>query len=743
MYSGFKTQPMINQRAMLPLFKQIHLLITGSYLYLSLVAVVLIVWTVIVYRHTNPIVARWMRHLLILLRGCALLLLILVLFELTAQWQQAEERPPLLAVLIDHSASMVCSDGDQPRSQSVREVLQRELPRHLHRDFRVQYFLFDNQTVDVPASRLDSLHYAGDATDITQALESVKSLLLEQNLSSILLLSDGNYTHGGDPARYAAEMGIPVNTVGIGSPLRMPDLGIVSVESNPFAFTGESTPIQVTLRNNGYKDLSVRLTLQDGQGEAQSVPWLIRRNPADTVLTLRYKPLQEGRQKLTLSLSAAEEEKNRGNNRYTFYIDVLKSRLRICLLAGIASADIAFLRRHLTVSERFEIRVVIESGNGSFYHADQARAVIDSLDHADLLVLYELPTPQTSPRLLGELQKSLQRRPRPILWIAGQALDWTKNAALDLYLPMRSDALTMGGTEIVPVLTPLGQVHPLMQIPSRDITAWSLLPPVFTRYRLRTWWPDAEILVQARIASGAAAASAADTWPLILVRSSTNKSAAILGTELWRWHLMMAGIGNSDEVYHNFLQNLVRWLQIERNTDLIRVQTDQSNYHYGDQVRISAQVVDAQFKPVEDAEVQLFIRDDAAENSFFLQPGGKGSYTGLYRPERAGDYQLQAVVRRGEQVIGEAQHLFSVGSYSQELSETILQEALLQQVAQLSGGQYARPDSVAALLRTISGERQERILTREMEVWHRMPLLVLILLLLSLEWFIRRRKGML
>ncbi len=726
-----------------PFFSHIDVMISGSYLYLAILAMALIALTIFVYRHTNPIVANWIRYLLMALRGFALFLLALVLFELTLQWQRIEKRPPTVAVLLDHSASMGQHDHELPRSQVVYDLLHARLPQHLNHDFQVRYYLFDNQTAEVLASRMDSLNYRGDATDITQALESVKSALMEQNLAAMVLLSDGNYTHGGDPARYAAEMGVPVHSIGIGSPQRMPDVGIVSVEANPFAFTGESTPIQVTLRNNGFKQQSTRLTLRDGAGEKQSLSWHLRTNPADTTMTLLYKPGREGRQKLTLELSSPESEENTGNNHYTFYVDVLKSKLRIYLLAGTASADVAFLRRHLTTSERFEIRVLTESGNGQFYEMNRAQAVMDSLDHGDLFVLYEMPTPQTSQRLLTELLKTLQQRPRPILFIAGEAVDWSRTAALNPHLPIRSDVLTMSSMEIVPLLTPQGQLHPLMQIPSRDITAWSLLPPVSTRYRVRSWWPDAEVLAQARIASSAAAGPSQDTWPFIVVRSSSNKSAAILGSDLWRWHLMMAGIGNSDEVYHNFLQNLVRWLQIERNTDLIRLQTDQASYHYGDQVHITAQVVDAQFKAIDDAEVQVFIKEDSSENAVFLAPAGKGSYTGVFRPETAGDFQMRAVVRRGEQTIGEANHLFSVGSYSQELSETILQEPLLRQVAHLSGGRYARPDSAGVLLASITGRTLERILTRDAELWHRSFMMIMILALLSLEWFIRRRKGML
>jgi len=344
------------------------------------------------------------------------------------------------------------------------------------------------------------------------------------------------------------------------------------------------------------------------------------------------------------------------------------------------------------------------------------------------------------------LQAALEKRPRPLLFISGRDTDWNRLKPLEPFLPIRASVVSMGEMEVTPVLTAAGQQHPVMQIPVAGTAAWNLLPPVYTRERLLGWWPDAEILAHARPAGPAAPGGDAEIWPLILVRNAGAKSAAVMGYELWRWHLMMSGIGNTDETYHHFFQNLVRWLQIEQSSDLIRVRTDQSTYHFGDEVHFIAQIVDARFQPVDDAEVELMIttsENGGAENTLYLTLTGKGSYSGAFRPEKAGDYRVEARVRRGQTLLGEATHLFSVGSYNEELSDVALKENLLRRLAQLSGGSYAPPDSAAALIAAIRGKKLHRTLTKDVELWNRGALLAAILTLLALEWFLRRRKGML
>jgi hypothetical protein len=746
---------------MFSLLDSFRAVIAGDALYLILAILAVTALTFIVYRRTNPIVRPAVRRTLAALRTLALLLIILALFALTLQFRQVETTPPLLAIAIDQSASMVQKDAGSSRAETIARLLHEDLPGHLDRDLAVEYTGFAAHTRVLPKSALDSLEFAGDATNITGALESIKNRLVEQNLAAILLFSDGNYTQGGDPGRYAAEIGIPVYTIGIGSARIQTEIGIGQVEANPFAFVGESTPVRVTVRSTSGKREKIRLSLAGVTGEATAAEVDLQNGPLDSAIVLHYTPVMEGRQKLQVMLTPAGEDANRANNRFTLYQDVLKSRSLIFILAGTLSPDLTFLRNHLRVDERFDIRLLTELGDGTGLQADRSRALQDSIEQGDLFVLYNFPRRTSSPQIVARLLSTLEKRPRPLLFISGRDPEWPRLKAFEPLLPIRADVLGTGEVEVLPILTTAGLQHPVMQSPGGSVTAWSLLPPVYARERLRAWWPDAEILANARPAGAASATAPGQMqWPFILVRNAGAKSAAILGYDLWRWHLMMTGIGNKDEIYHHFFQNLVRWLQIDRNSDLIRVRTAQATYHFGDEVQITAQVVDAQFRPVDDAEVAVTLVHGGSESvggketlsatsghglekTLSLTPAGDGRYTGTFRPELAGDYQIKAEVRRDGLKVGEASHLFTVGSYNEELSDVALKETLLRRVASLSGGEYANADSAAALIDRIHGSGLRRTMTRDVEVWNRASLLAAILALLVLEWILRRRKGML
>ncbi len=721
-------------------------MIAGSTLHLALAALAAVAIALFVYRRTTPIVQPAVRITLTALRSLALLLIILALFEWTMQFRQVQTTPPLLAVAVDQSASMQQSDRGISRSERTTRILHEELPAALDRSMATRYFGFAAHARELAPAALDSLAYDGDATDLTGALEQIQSSLLEQNLAGILLLSDGNYTQGGDPGRYATEIGVPIHVIGLGSAEIPADIGITHVEANPFAFAGESTPISVTVRSTSSQRESITLSLAGTSAGESAVQIDLQRGPLDSTIVLNYTPAAPGRQKLQVLLVPSGRDANRANNRFTLYQDVLRSKTLIFVLAGSLSPDLAMLRSHLAADERFEFKLLAELGGNKGLEFDRTRALQDSIAESDLLVLYSFPGRTSSPRTLSLLQAALATRPRPLLFISGCNTDWSRVKPLEPFLPIRASVVSTGEFEITPVLTAAGQRHPIMQIPGSGTAAWNLLPPVYSREMPRSWWPDTEILAYAWPAGPAAAESAAKEWPFILVRSAGAKSAAVMGYGLWRWHLMMSGIGNTDETYRHFFQNMIRWLQIEQSSDLIRVRSDQSTYHFGDEVHLVAQIVDARFQPVDDAEVELGITSGetgGTENTLYLTLTGKGSYSGAFRPEKAGDYRVQARIRRNGALLGEATHLFSVGSYNEELSDVALKESLLRRLAQLSGGNYAPPDSAAALIAAIQGASLHRTLTNDVELWNRGTLLAAILLLLALEWFLRRRKGML
>ncbi len=97
--------------------------------------------------------------------------------------------------------------------------------------------------------------------------------------------------------------------------------------------------------------------------------------------------------------------------------------------------------------------------------------------------------------------------------------------------------------------------------------------------------------------------------------------------------------------------------------------------------------------------------------------------------------------------IGSDNGTFNVGDVDLELLESRMNFEFLEQLSNETNGKtYLNTSTdklIEDLIRTNQDLSKEKILTSEIRLWSNEVLLILIIVLFSLEWFIRKRSGML
>jgi hypothetical protein len=120
---------------------------------------------------------------------------------------------------------------------------------------------------------------------------------------------------------------------------------------------------------------------------------------------------------------------------------------------------------------------------------------------------------------------------------------------------------------------------------------------------------------------------------------------------------------------------------------------------------------------------------------------GSGTYEAALDALAPGEYRAAAAVALSDSVIGRAVTGFAVAPQSIELASTGLNEGLLRAIAEASRGRYFSSDS-------LPGEGFEMSLGSYRGRFTLDPrrttfAYVLVALLAGLEWFLRRRRGLL
>lgn len=238
-----------------------------------------------------------------------------------------------------------------------------------------------------------------------------------------------------------------------------------------------------------------------------------------------------------------------------------------------------------------------------------------------------------------------------------------------------------------------------------------------------------------------------------------------MGTdETWRWRFQYEDIH-----MERFYRNAVRWLALNRllhPTRSVRVRTDEPEYRAGDSANITIEVEEG-FDAIakDDTRVQAYFQKLPPEGSTWASPfqalrvgqlrgesvraanDGRSTRFQSYRatlPEldEPGNYRV-FVTRRddGERGLPLAFANFRVTVSQRETEEVQPNPELLSLMAQRAGGKLLEPDEFGDQLRQLVGNGT---ITRETgretpePIWDSWWALVLVLVILSLEWIIRK-----
>ncbi len=695
-----------------------------------MLALVAIFAAIFYYRQTNPVVSRPLQITLTILRAFALLLVLLVIYEWMLGWQYYQKDPPVIAVAIDNSASMSITDLDGPRPTKIDSII-KTLYQHSWNDLKLYFYTFGN-TVEPLSDPQDSLHYRQDGTNISAALQELYAQHVHENLNGIILVTDGNYNQGNNPVRTAAEQGLPVYPVGVGSPQAMPDLSISDLQFNAFTYVGEETSLKVSISNQGFTHQNSQIELSAGDSVLVTKPIRFSSSPSDQTMDIRLVLNKPGRHKIVVRLNSFDKELTAVNNQQTFYINVLKSRIKILLIAGMPSPEVSFIRNLLQNKERYQISVIVQRPDGQFFDPDQS---LPNLDEIDMFLLYAYPNHQSSDELFQQIKKQIEQH--PVAFFTHPNSDTYKLESITA-LPADQIGRPSSPTNIYATPTSMGSTHPILFLEAQEdsrIPDWAELPPIFNSHPGVQPKSDAIVLL-----SGKTSSNRPQEYPIIIAREGTNKSLLIAAHDLWRWKLLLT---NKDipSPYDNLFNNMIRWLETEHTDDLVRIEAMQNQFKFGEPITARIAVNNPNFQPVDSAKVlcQLSLDGRVLEETL-AQPQGNGTYTFHSTTEQPGDYQLRAVASIQGQHLGSASSPFTVGQYNKEYNKVRLQKALLQTLAKETNGAYI--DSLASIT-TLEGKSRFRLIKKEQEIWNLGWTLLVIIAILSIEWFIRKQKGML
>lgn len=210
---------------------------------------------------------------------------------------------------------------------------------------------------------------------------------------------------------------------------------------------------------------------------------------------------------------------------------------------------------------------------------------------------------------------------------------------------------------------------------------------------------------------------------------------------------MTQGTPETEQLLSMFLANAVKWLTTREDSKPVTVATTKESYTQGEPVEFIGQVYNASADPVDNAQIRVMVRQGEKEFPTVLRGIGSGRYEGSIDGLGEGDYTFKATALTDGQQLGEDNGRFGVGELNLEFQDTRMNSQLLRQIARKTGGRYYSSTDLSSLADDITRQpsftSRKTFHTTSLELWNWWYSLGVLIMLFGIEWFIRKRSGML
>ena len=702
---------------------------------------------------------------LITLRATLLTVMILLLLRPVVVVSSAIPRSSYVALVVDDSLSMKLHDAANgaTRLDAVKQALLNTGPNtflnKLEQKFKTNLYGFSGAL-----SRLkdaNDLYGEGRTSDLSGALDETIKRSSGMPLSAIVLVTDGAVNVPSDIANTLRELrarDIAVFTVGVGDTTKPLDAELTRINMPRRVLVGSRVNIETFVGLSGYGATKVILGVKEDGRAIKTEEFNLRGNDTEAV-NLEITPTTPGVHRYTVEITPLDGEITVDNNKQDALVDVIQGPLRLLYVEGEPRWELGKIREALQLNEKNIVLVSLQrTGENKFYRQGIGNQVElssgfpkteEELFSYDGLVLGSVEASFFSADQLRAIEAFVARRGGGLLALGGRlSFDGGKykGTPLDDLLPL---SLTGGPVDEAnsyapvykPFLTGAGQAHPITRLNDdhgANQKIWNDLPSISISEALMNVKPGATVLLEARKADG----SGARVPLLVQQRYGRGQTLALTAADTWRWRMRMDAKNNSHET---FWRQMLRYV-VSGSPQQIEISTAKDVYSMDDTVNIVADVRDKSFNAVGDAHATARVTKPSGATVDvplkFTTLNNANIYTGEFKADELGQHRIELVGTSTSLGQLNAQSNVLVSDLNREYYSAAQNSDLLKRIAAETGGKYYTPAQVKSLLDDLTYRQTPYSERVTKDLWDMPVNFVLLVGLLSAEWFLRKREGL-
>lgn len=612
---------------------------------------------------------------------------------------------PVIIVAQDNSESIVLGkDSTFYRYDHLKNL--QKMMDELSDKYEVVFYSFADKIKKI--SDADSIAYGDKQTDMSAFFEEMENVYTNRNIGAMIIAGDGLYNRGANPVYASEKIKAPIYTIAMGDTAVKKDIILLKVDHNRLTYLGNKFPLEVIVNAKQLTGKSTTLTISKGNATLFTQTININSDAFISTIPVLLEAKETGLQRYKVKLSSLSEEVSTFNNVRDVFIDVLDARQKIVILSEAPHPDIAAIKESIEANQNYEVESYM----------------LDNFDKPlkkyNLVILHQIPNSNAfATKLLNEIKVGnipvwLFSGDNTILNTATSNSQKTNECEVVLEqnfsLFTISDELRKGVKDFPAVVCPFG-TYPEN---SGNSLFYQRIGMVETKMPMMIFTNDQE-----------------------------NKTGIFYGEGIWKWRLQDFASHGNQNIFDEFISKTVQYLSVKVDKSFFKV-ISPTRFFENEPIVLEAEVYNDSYELINEPEVNItVINSDNKKFPFTF------SKTGIaYRLDAGmmpvGDYKFEANVKVGGRNYVQKGE-FSIVALQLESVNTVADHQLLYSIAYKHDGDLVYPQELEKLVKILNAREDIKTISYSQnkltDLINIKWILFLLLALLSVEWFIRKRNG--
>jgi hypothetical protein len=509
-----------------------------------------------------------------LLRALVIFLTLILIISPKIKKRNVEEQKPIVLLLQDNSSSIKKALGNDAVNYQKKLL---ELQNKIAESYRLVSY-----NLDGPYPKDSVQRYTAGSTNLTKAISEATELYSQQNLSAIILASDGWYNEGNNPLYAEIPLNGALYSIAIGDTAIPQDIRIAKLYANKSTSLNSQWEVRADIVATRCNGVQQNVVLCNAEGNiVATAPISINSNQFDASVVFSVKANKVGLQQLSVRTPKIAQELNIANNTASIFVEVLEEKKKVLLLAAAAHPDIKAISDALKGLDQYELTIKM------------ANELPNKLQEYAAIILHQIPSNSNTISAANFKNKNL--------WlITGLQNNYFEVNQLQKAV---SFGLGIATRSVEPVFN---TSFSSFSLPNNIAAISDILPPLSVSASDFNANANSQVLFNDK--NGKA------LWAML---SGQHNSAVLCGEGLWRWRLYEYKNKKQHLVVDECIRQTLNFLMANNNAKPFRTELAKYIWNNPEHVSINAFLYNANNEQINKPEANLVVKDSNGRSMNF------------------------------------------------------------------------------------------------------------------------------